>query len=343
MNKKPVLLMMSLLVLISMGCVLISPMAEPELQQGQEKSISPFPSIVVTDQPVAFPPVDSSQEVDEKLKIAFCGTGWAVPGAGVEIFAMHTDGSGIVPISKMRERDSEPAWSPDGKTIVFASNRDGNYEIYRMDANGQNQIRLTNDPASDHAPSLSIDGRIVFSSDRDGDADLYIMNEDGSALEKLIERDAQDYDPVWSPDGTRIAFSSFGGAGGPGIYVMDLAGNLAHLAVGPYHNPAWSPDGTSLAMDGEPAGCKFEIYTMQADGSNIQAITTHPDGCGGYNKHPSWSADGQWLVYYSLRAGRIDNLYKIRLDGGEEIQLTDTAVLKGFLNGPRDPVWSPVP
>ena len=280
---------------------------------------------------------------DQTLKIAFIGTGWAVPGAGTEIFLMHTDGTGIVPVSLTRETDSDPAWSPDGKRILFSSNRDGNYEIYSMDANGQNQVRLTNDPGSDHDPSQALDGRIIFSSNRDGNYEIYIMNATGGEVQKLFERDSEDYYPVWSPDGKKIAFSSFGGSGETGICILDLDGNQIAMLAGPFHNPTWSPDGKYLAMDGEPAGCKFEVYIMKSDATDVQVVTSNPAGCGSYNKHPSWSPDGEWLVYSSQNENNDTNIFKIKVDGTQETQLTDYKALPGFLGHPHDPVWSPLP
>ena len=280
---------------------------------------------------------------DQNLKIAFVGTGWAVAGAGTEIFLMHTDGTGIVPISLQRETDTDPVWSPDGQRILFSSNRDGNYEIYSMDADGQNQVRLTNDPGNDYDPSQAVDGRIVFSSNRDGNSEIYIMNETGGEVQKLFERDSEDRYPVWSPDGKKIAFSSFGGSGESGIYILDLDGNQIAMLAGPFHNPAWSPDGNFLAMDGEPAGCKFEVYVMKADGTDVHAVTSNPAGCGSYNKHPSWSPDGDWLVYSSQNEKNETNLFKIKVDGTQETQLSDYKALPGFLSHPHDPVWSPLP
>lgn len=279
----------------------------------------------------------------QNLKIAFIGTGWAVPGAGPEIFLMHPDGTGIVPVSLHRGTESEAAWSPDGKQILFSTNQDGNYEIYIMDADGQNQLRLTDDQANDHDPSMSRDGRILFSSDRDGNYDIFIMNKTGEEVRKLFDRTSSDQYPVWSPDGSKIAFSSFGGAEDSGIYILDVEGNIIAHVGGAFHNPAWSPDGNFLAMDGEPAGCKFEVYIMNADGTDVHAVTSNPAGCGSYNKHPSWSPDGEWLVYSSQNDNNETNVFKIKVDGTQETQLTDFKAMPDFLGSPHDPVWSPVP
>ena len=83
---------------------------------------------------------------------------------------------------------STPAWSPDGRTIVFVSGRDGNGEVYAMDADGSSPRNLTQDPAKDVRPAWSPDGRrIAFVSSRDGQSEIYVMNADGSGQRSLAQ------------------------------------------------------------------------------------------------------------------------------------------------------------
>jgi hypothetical protein len=125
---------------------------------------------------------------------------------------------------------------------------------------------------------------------------------------------------------------------------MDTAGgNVKLLAAGPLHSPAWSPDGKWIALDGDPGDCKFEVYIMQADGSDLHAITSHPDSCGGYNKHPTWSPEGDWIVFWSQRSDpKYTDLYKIKRDGSEETQITFSEINQGIYNSPTDPAWMPI-
>ena len=93
--------------------------------------------------------------------------------------------------------------------IAFESLRDGNFEIYVMNADGSGQTRLTNNPVLDGSPSWSPDGgRIAFESLRDGNVEIYVMNADGSGQTRLTNDPAFDGSPSWSPDGGRIAFES---------------------------------------------------------------------------------------------------------------------------------------
>ena len=87
----------------------------------------------------------------------------------------------------------------EGK-IAFMSDRDGNQEIYVMNADGSNQTRLTNNPGWDESPCFSPDGtKIAFESLRDGDPEIYVMNADGSNQTRITNNPAYDGHPSWGP------------------------------------------------------------------------------------------------------------------------------------------------
>jgi TolB protein len=105
------------------------------------------------------------------------------------------------------DHNDAPAWSPDGTRIAFSSLRDGNREIYVMAADGSDQTRLTDDPASDGSPAWSPDGSLIaFHSERSGIQHIFVMNADGSEVRQLTDGDLRDGFPSWSPDGEWIAF-----------------------------------------------------------------------------------------------------------------------------------------
>ena len=112
-----------------------------------------------------------------------------------------------------------------GGSIVFASERDGNSEIYRMNSDGSSPTRLTNNAAVDTAPSWSLDhSKIVFTSTRDGNTEIYVMNADGSSPTRLTNNAAQDVYAYWAPDGSKISFAS-NRDGNYEVYVMNANGS----------------------------------------------------------------------------------------------------------------------
>ena len=161
---------------------------------------------------------------------------------GMRIYVMGADGKNQRQITDNPATDSSPDWSPNGKSIVFYSERDGNSEIYVMDADGKNQRQITDNPAKDRDPDWSPNGKsIVFHSKRDGNEEIYVMDVDGKNQRRLTDDPAKDESPAWSPDGKSIAFHSKRD-GNYEIYVMDADGKKQRrLAAvpGSDKNPAW--------------------------------------------------------------------------------------------------------
>ena len=159
--------------------------------------------------------------------------------------------------------------------IAFTSNRDGNEEIYLMNAEGSGLTNLTNNAANDFSPAWSPYGKkIAFTSYRDGNEEIYVMNADGSGQINLTNNAADDLYPAWSPDGKKIAFTSYRG-GNDEIYVMNADGsgqtNLTKNAA--YDaNPTWSPEGKKIAFMSYRDG-NYEIYVMNSDGSGQTNLT----------------------------------------------------------------------
>ena len=243
--------------------------------------------------------------------------------------------------------DVNPAWSPDGTQIAFASDRDGNFEIYVMDADGSNQTRLTNNDAWDVIPAWSPDGtQIAFTSNRDGNDnyDIYVMDADGGNPTRLTNSEYWDWRPAWSPDGTQIAFASARDSPDPEmeinaeVYVMDAdGGNQTRLTNSDRSDadPAWSPDGTQIAFTTERDTDTIpiaEVYVMDADGGN-QTRLTNNDATDGV---PAWSPDGTRIAFTSNRDGK-DNLeiYVMDADGGNQTRLTNNDAWDAI------PAWSP--
>lgn len=210
---------------------------------------------------------------------------------------------------------------PINASIVFDSNKDGNYEIYKMNADGSGTTRLTNSANIDAYPNWSPDGtKIVFYSTRDGNYEIYSMNADGSSPTRLTNNAAIDAYPAWSPDGTKIVFSSDRN-GNHEIYSMNANGSgQTRLTTTSAANlrPAWSPDGTKIAFTTTRDG-NAEIYSMNANGSSPVNLTNTVAG----EDYPVWSPDGTKIAYLSYATGNGD-VYSMNADGTGQTRLTTT-------------------
>jgi Tol biopolymer transport system component len=168
--------------------------------------------------------------------------------------------------------NDQPAWSPDGTQIAFASLRDGLPDnVFVMNADGTGQTNLTNDEGNRAwEPSWSPDGsKIAFSYSAGGPQQIYTMDADGTDFVQLTDTgDGTDNDqPAWSPDGTRIAFASKrGNLSNHNVFVMDADGtsqtNLIDDPNAQSQEPAWSPDGTQIAFGHAANGEVNQIAVM---------------------------------------------------------------------------------
>ena len=185
-----------------------------------------------------------------------------------------------------------PLW---GK-IVFYSDRDGNYEIYTMNADGSNQTRLIFNQAGNFAPAWSPNGRqIVFASFREDEhlAEIYVMDADGSNQRRLTHHHGWDGDPDWSPDGSQIAFNSDrnSGKGDLNIFVMDADGGNVRQVTDTLvaQSPKWSPDSEWILF------MEDDVFAVRADGTDLWRISVPKPKTGSYLG--GWSPDGKQIAY----------------------------------------------
>jgi ABC-type sugar transport system substrate-binding protein len=179
-------------------------------------------------------------------------------------------------------------------TITFESNRDGNWEIYRMAPDGSETVNLTNDPADDTRPVWSPDGtRIAFVSNRaiseeEGGLHIFVMNADGSDLRQLTFNHWSDW-PSWSSDGSMITYTD-----GGDIFIINADGNSEPInltnSIEKDERSAWSPDGTKIAWSSGGDG-QWNLFVMDTDGSNRKQITDNGQIYGA-----TWTIDGRLLT-----------------------------------------------
>jgi Tol biopolymer transport system component len=227
-------------------------------------------------------------------------------------------------------------------TLVYTSIRPSNWDIYLFDSLDAPPRRLTDDLNLDYNPVLSRDGRwVVFVSDRGGNPDLYAIDLNGKPDPvRLTSYAGMDDAPSLSPDGTRVAFVSTR-SGNPDIFVMPFAPgdvsaetravNLTNNSYGDF-NPAFSPDGTRIAFSSNRAifgrwnplrlipnaSAATDIYLMNSDGSNPQRVISALAVSGS----PSWTKDGQALLYYQATNQTETAVYRTQLSDNKTVRLS---------------------
>ena len=163
-----------------------------------------------------------------------------------ELYLARPDGSEIQRLTWWEDAsDLNPTWSPDGQRLAFASKRDGNWEIYSMDRDGSNLLRLTNHPDDDVSPAWSPDGsRIAFESTREGYTEIFVMPVAGGGATNVTNAPfSSEHGPSWSPDGGRLLFYS-DMDGEWDVYVMASDGSDVVKLTGDTSSdqePVWRP------------------------------------------------------------------------------------------------------
>jgi dipeptidyl aminopeptidase/acylaminoacyl peptidase len=221
--------------------------------------------------------------------------------------------------------------------IAFTSARDGQFQIYVMDADGGNQTRLTNNPEGDFGPAWSPDGtKLAYTSRRGGKLEVRLMNADGSGQTTLSHSGGDDLSPAWSPDGTRLALAS-NRDGNFEIYSTNVDGSaqtrLTNNAAGDF-GPVWSPDGRKLAFVSDRDNGNAELYSMNADGAGQTRLTND----AALDFSPAWSPDGTKISFTSVRGAGGEarpQIYSMHADGGAQEKLTNDPA------GNYGSVWSP--
>ncbi|MBN1201373.1 MAG: serine/threonine-protein kinase [Anaerolineae bacterium] len=237
-------------------------------------------------------------------------------------------------------------WTPEptdtlpargGTRIAFDSARNGDMDIFTMNADGSDLQQLTGEPGPERGPSWSPDGsQIAFygAPSRQSDYDIYIINRDGSGLRNLTDSpDEDDRYPTWSPDGSQIAFHS-DADGDYDITIINVDGAGRQLITRGGNQelgPDWSPDGTRIVFHTDMWGYPYEIGVVDLSTSQVRQLTDTDD----INSFPTWSPDGSRIAYHAITVtDQAVNLYIMTADGVPLRQLTNTPDRDAF------PDWS---
>jgi TolB protein len=329
------------------GAILLGALAQPQNRGEKHAALRSTIAFVSTrHDPAADPAVDAHRA-------------WLA----AEIYLMDGDGTNPRRLTENTYSDGFPAVSPDGRRIVFDSNRlraerepINTSDLFVMNADGTEQTSLTRGSSATWSP----DGRkIAFHASASGkeqpinslpgaattDSDIFVMNVDdflkNRARPKNItnNRAAIDDDPDWSPKGQKIMFTSHAVTDNTDnhvtaeIYVTDAdsEGKPTRLTNNAEEEraPSWSPDGKHIVFCCRRGGLDFEICVINADGTGPVQLTDNTIG----DLTPSWSPDGKKIVFHRRVGGRGQfQLFLINADGTGEKQLTFPPGLNAFPN-----------
>ncbi|MCI0710912.1 MAG: DPP IV N-terminal domain-containing protein [Chloroflexi bacterium] len=244
-------------------------------------------------------------------------------GSGNDLTLYNWQTGTLTPIVQNEADDSHATWSPDGQTIAFQTNRDGDWEIYLYEVASGTQTNLTQNDTSDMYPNWTANGDVVHMSDRSGAPALYLSSPIDSTITGLTDEDDchPDYHPNMSPDANHLAYRA-DCAGSGDIWLLDIENdkrtNLTADSPDTDRYPAWSPGGEKILFVSDRDGNE-EIYVMDVDGTNVQNLTNHPAA----DAQGSWSPDGRFIIFVSNREGQPD-LWIMDADGERPTKLLST-------------------
>ena len=219
-------------------------------------------------------------------------------------------------------RSASATWTPDGKQIVFESNKGGRQHLFAAFANGAGDpvdLAALGDNVS--SPEISTQGQLAYVHELENVNIWKINTHSTNAAEapvRLIASTRISKTPAVSPDGTRIAFAS-NQYGNSEIWTSKIDGTdlmqLTSLKNPGTGSPAWSPDGSQIVFDARIDG-QPRLYVISSEGGLPRKITTAGNGVV-----PAWSPDSKWIYYSSDSSGRSE-IWRISPSGGTAEQVT---------------------
>lgn len=221
-------------------------------------------------------------------------------------------------------------------TLVFMRNDGIDMEIFTIDANGTDEIQLTDNEFEDWAAVWTPDkSQIVFHSNRDGFYGIYIMDRDGSNAYLISPEGRHAQFPTVSPDGQYIAFEMWMEEGNNwDIFVKPIhCGSMRQVTFSPAHEggATFSPDGTQIAYHSTQAAqaeLGYDIYVVNLDGTGTERMTFFSQTMDVW---PQWSPDGSQMIFQSERDNTLNTtnseIYIMNADGSNQHNLSNNSAL----------------
>jgi len=250
-----------------------------------------------------------------------------------QLCIVNADGTGYQQITNVQAHNYYPVYSPLGGSIVYASNQNGGFfDLFLFIFQGSRLIRLTENIGNVISPSFSPDGQTILFANRaaDGPTSLWTVGVTGDDPSLLYAGPNTIVSADWSPDGNTIAFAmAVDRPDAYEIFLMNADGSDARQLTrgleGVGGSLDWSPDGRFLLIYAGPPGDK-DIFRIDVEASTASQLTD-----GGNNAACSYSPDGQWIAFNSLRNDDQADLFVMRADGSSMRQITDNP----------EPDWQP--
>ena len=199
---------------------------------------------------------------------------------------VHTVATGQrITVANFKGSNSAPAWSVDGRQLAVTLTRDGNSQIYLVNADGSNVRRFTQSGGIDTEPEFSVDGNVYFTSDRGGGPQVYRMPAGGGDAQRVTFKGDYNISPRPSPDGKALAYVSRRG-GRFQVYTLDLASGQEVLLTDTAkdESPSFAPNG-KVILYATDVGGRGVLAMVSSDGRVKQRITTAQ---GGDVREPTW-------------------------------------------------------
>lgn len=245
------------------------------------------------------------------------------PSSGItELWSARADGGRTRQLTSDGRSVTAQAWTPDGRGIVFASDRTGGIRLWWTPRGGGEMHRVPVSGENVSEPAVSRDGRLVAYAESFVDTNLWRigLTRGAASLPREIASSAQyDTSPAYAPDGGRIAFRS-ARSGYNEIWTSGPDGTgavqLTHFNGPLVGSPCWSPDGRWIALDARAEG-QADVYVVDAAGGAPRRITFE----AAEDVTPTWSRDGKWIYFASNRSGSWQ-VWKAPFDSGPKVQVT---------------------